>query len=83
MSEPLRTGLIELLRTYVNIFSWVPSNMLGIHESVGVHRLSVDPNKKHVWQKRRVFTPKRQKIIDDEIAKFLDAYVIFEIDYPK
>lgn len=36
-----------------------------------------------VQQKRRIFAPKRQKIIDEEIAKLLDTDIIFEINYPE
>lgn len=48
LEEPLRTGLVELLRVYANIFAWVPSNMLGIDESVVMHRLCVDSARKPV-----------------------------------
>lgn len=82
LDEPIRSSLIELLRTYADIFSWTASDMSGIDELVTVHRLSVDPDRKPVRQKRRIFASKRQKIIDEEIIKLLDTDIIFEINYP-
>lgn len=43
LGKPLRVGLVDLLQTYADIFSWVPSDMSDIHESVAIHHLSVDP----------------------------------------
>lgn len=45
LGEPIRFGLIELLRTYADIFA------LTIDKSVTIHRLNVDPNRKPIRQK--------------------------------
>lgn len=55
--------------------------MPRIDKVVAVHRLSVYPTKKTGKQKIRVFAPEWQKVIEEEIAKLLDADFIFEIDY--
>lgn len=81
LQEPLQTNLVEMLRMYTDIFAWQPSDMPGIDEKVAVHKLCVDPTRKPVQQKRRIFALKRQKIIDDEVAKLLAADFIFEIYY--
>lgn len=83
LPEPLRTNLIELLRCYVDIFAWEPQDMPGVSRDIAEHRLEVDPSKKPVRQKRMIFAPERQRIIDEEIAKLLAADFIFEIDYPQ
>lgn len=57
--------------------------MLGLDPKVAEHCFSVDPLKKSIWQKRRVFAPERQQIIYEEVAKLLRPVIIFEIDYPE
>jgi len=64
LSEPLQTNLMELLRCYADIFAWEPQDMPGISRKIVEHRLDVDPSKKPVRQKRRIFAPERQRIID-------------------
>lgn len=83
LSEPFRTNLIELIRCCADIFAWASSDMPGVSRKIAKQRLQVDPSKKHVQQKRRIFVPERQKIIDEEVVKLLVADFIFEIDYPE
>ena len=47
------------------------------------HRLKVDPEKKPVQQKRRVFAPKRNKAVMDEVSKLLIANFSREVYYPE
>ena len=56
--------------------------MLGISMKVIQHRLNVDPEKKLVQQRRRVFTPERNQAITDEVNKLLLAGFIQEVYYP-
>lgn len=46
--ESFRASLINLLLVYADIFTWVPSDMPGINESVAVHKLCVDPARKPI-----------------------------------
>ena len=56
--------------------------MGGIDLAVITHRLNVSPSFKPVKQKRRSFTPKRQKAINEEVGKLLKANAIREVEYP-
>ena len=56
--------------------------MLGISMKVIQHRLNVDPEKKLVQQRRRVFTPERNQAITDEVNKLLLEGFIQEVYYP-
>ena len=47
------------------------------------HRLKVDLEKKPVQQKRRVFAPKRNKAVMDEVSKLLIANFSREVYYPE
>ena len=57
--------------------------MGGIDPSIITHRLNVSPSFKPVKQKRRRFTPERQKAINEEVGKLLQAGAIREVEYPE
>ena len=45
------------------------------------NRLNVSPSFKSVKQKRRSFAPERQKAINEEVGKLLQADAIKEVEY--
>ena len=57
--------------------------MGGIDPAVITHRLNVCPSFKPIKQKRRSFTPERQKSINEEVGKLLQAEAIREVEYPE
>ena len=57
--------------------------MGGIDPIIITHRLNVSPSFKPVKQKRRSLPPERQKVINEEVDKLLQAGVIREVEYPE
>ena len=57
--------------------------MPGIPASIIQHRLKVDPKKKPVQQRRRVFAPERNKAVMDEVNKLLATNFIQKVHYPE
>ena len=57
--------------------------MGGIDPTIITHRLNVSPSFKPVKQKRRRFAPERQKAINEEVDKLLQAGAIREVEYPE
>ena len=57
--------------------------MGGIDPTIITHRLNVSPSFKPVKQKRRSFALERQKAINEEIDKLLQAGAIKEVEYPE
>ena len=57
--------------------------MGGIGPAIITHRLNVSPSFKAVKQKRRSFAPERQKVINEEVGKLLQAGAIREVEYPE
>ncbi|XP_017221564.1 uncharacterized protein LOC135148512 [Daucus carota subsp. sativus] len=82
LESVFKKELTNLLREYADVFAWSPKDMPGLDESVAMHKLSVDPKRAPKKQKRRNFAPDRQKAIDAEIDKLLDADLICEVSYP-
>ena len=56
--------------------------MGGIDPAVITHKLNISPSFKPIKQKRRSRTPKRQKAINEEVNKLLQAKAIREVEYP-
>ena len=57
--------------------------MGGIDPTVITHRLNVSPSFKRVRQKRKSFIPERQKAINEEVGKLLQANAIRDVEYPE
>ena len=55
--------------------------MGGIDPAIITHRLNVSPSFKPVKQKRRIFSLERQKSINEEVGKLLQAGAIKEVEY--
>ena len=81
LAEDLRSPLTHFLRQNKDVFTWKQADMGGIDPTVITHRLNVSPSFKPVKQKRRSFAPERQKAINEEVGKLLQAGVIKEVEY--
>jgi len=53
-----------------------------IDPSVITHRLNVPPSYKPIRQKKRVFAPKRDNAIKEEVQKLITVEFIREVYYP-
>ena len=65
----------------MEVFAWKQEDMGGVDPAVITHKLNVNPSFKPVKQKRRSFAPKRQKAINEEVGKLLQAKAIREVEY--
>ena len=83
LAEDLKSLLTQFLRQNRDVFTWKQSDMGGIDPTVITHRLNTNPSFKPVKQKRRSFAPKRQKAINEEVSKLLQAGAIREVEYPE
>ena len=83
LAEDLKSLLTHFLRQNKDIFAWKQADMGGVDPTVITHRLNVSPSFKPVKQKRRSFTPDRQKAINEEVEKLLQEEEIREVEYPE
>ena len=83
LAEDLKSPLTHFLRQNKDVFAWKQADMGGIDPTVITHRLNVSPSFKPVKQKRRSFAPDRQKAINEEVGKLLQAGAIREVEYPE
>ena len=88
LAEDLRSLIIHFLKHNKDVFAWKQEDMGGgggggIDPSIITHRLNVSPSFKPVKQKRRSFALERQKAINEEVDKLLQAGAIREVEYPE
>ena len=83
IAEDLRHPLIHFLKQNKDVFAWKQEDMGGINPIIITHRLNVSPSFKPIKQKRRSFAPERQKTINEEVGKLLQAGAIRKVEYPE
>ena len=83
LEEDLKSLLTHFLRKNKDVFAWKQADMGGNDPTVITHRLNVSPSFNPIKQKRRSFTPKRQKAINEEVGKLLKEGAIREVEYPE
>ena len=83
IAKDLKSLLTQFLRQNRDVFAWKQADMGGIVPTVITHRLNTSPSFKPVKQKRRSFAPERQKAINEEVDKLLQAGAIREVEYPE
>ena len=71
LQSSLKEEMMKFLKTNLDAFAWSHKDMLGIDDGVIEHLLNVDPMKKPVQQRRRVFTLERNKVVMEEVEKLL------------
>ena len=79
LAEDLRSLLTHFLKQNKDVFVWKQEDMGGIDPAIITHRLNVSQSFKPVKQKRRSFSPERQKAINEEVDKLLQARAIREV----
>ena len=83
LTEDLKSLLTWFLRQNRDVFAWKQADIGGIDPTVITHRLNTNPSFKPVKQKRRSLAQERQKAINEEVGKLLQAGAIKEVEYPE
>ena len=81
LADDVQDLLILILKQNVEVFALKQEVMGGIDPTVITHKLNVAPSFKPVKQKKRSFALERQKEINEEVSKLLQAQAIQEVDY--
>ena len=67
MEMKTKQDLVHFLKQSMDVFAWSHEDMLVIDSSVITHHLNVYPSSKPMHQKKRVFVPKQDKAIKEEV----------------
>ena len=83
LSTKMKKKLVQFLKDNLDVFAWSHEDMLGISIKIIQHKLNVDPEKKPIQQRRRVFSLERNQEIMDEVNKLLTVDFIHKVYYSK
>ena len=67
LSPDERSRLIDLLRSYLDVFSWSYEDMSGLDSSIMLHHLLILPHARSVKQKLRRLHPRWSLQVKEEI----------------
>ncbi|GJW98320.1 reverse transcriptase domain-containing protein [Tanacetum coccineum] len=81
LTEKGRKELCSLLKQNLDIFAWKPADMTGVPRSIAEHRLNIREGYSPVRQKKRGQAPERNKAIQEEVEKLVDAGIMKEVHY--
>ncbi|GJX72732.1 hypothetical protein Tco_0309903 [Tanacetum coccineum] len=81
LSEKGRMKLCNLLKENLDIFAWKPADMTGVPRSIAEHRLNIREGCQPIRQKRRGHVLDRNKVIQEEVAKLVEAGILREVHY--
>ncbi|GJV49663.1 reverse transcriptase domain-containing protein [Tanacetum coccineum] len=62
-----------LAQKNLDIFAWKPADMTGVPRNIAEHRLNIREGYSPVRQKKRGHAPERNKVIQEEVEKLVDA----------
>ena len=83
LSPGIKAKLIQFLKENLDVFAWNHEDMPGIPPEIIQHKLNVNPDRRPIQQRRRVFASERDQAVTDEVTKLLVAGFIREVHYPK
>ncbi|GJZ99581.1 reverse transcriptase domain-containing protein [Tanacetum coccineum] len=81
LTEKGRKELCVLLRQNLDVFAWKPADMTGVSRHIAEHRLNIREGCLPIKQKKRGQAPERNKAIQEEVEKLVDAEIMKEVYY--
>ncbi|KAK1431626.1 hypothetical protein QVD17_08115 [Tagetes erecta] len=79
LSQNIRSHLKDLLRSYMDVFAFEPSDMTGVPREEAQHRLKIKETTTPVSQKRRNMGAERRAAVTKEVKKLVEAGILREV----
>ena len=83
LSHDERSRLIDLLRSYLDVFAWSYEDMPGLDPTIVQHHLPILPHARPVKQKLRRLHPRWSLQVKEEIQKQLSVGFLSVVKYPE
>ena len=83
LSHDERSRLIDLLRSYLDVFAWSYEDMPGLDPTIIQHHLPILPHARPVKQKLRRLHPRWSLQVKEEIQKQLSVGFLSVVEYPE
>ena len=81
LADEEEKSLLQCLRNNQDVFAWSKNDLKGVPRHVIEHKLETDPKFPPKKQKLRVLSPEKEKAIQVELQKLLDAGVIRQVQF--
>ncbi|GKE22574.1 hypothetical protein Tco_1434086 [Tanacetum coccineum] len=81
LTDKGRKELCALLRQNLDVFAWKPADMTGVQRHIAEHRLNIREGCLPIRQKKRGQAPERNKAIQEEVEKLVEAGIMKEVHY--
>ena len=78
-----RSGLIDLLRSYLDVFSWSYEDIPGLDPTIVQHHLPILLHARPVKQKSRRLHPRWSLQVKEKIQKQLSVGFLLVVEYPE
>ena len=73
------SGYVRLLREYLDVFAWEPSDLKGIPEHLSEHRIDLMEGSVPARQRQYWINPKYSLMVKEEIDRLLEAGFIYPV----
>ena len=83
LSPNERSRLIDLLRSYLDVFAWSYEDMPGLDPTIVQHHQPILPYARPVKQKLRRLHPRWSLQVEEEIQKQLSVGFLLVVEYPE
>ena len=83
LSHDEKSRLIDLLRSYLDVFAWSYEDMPGLDPTIVQHHLPILPHARPVKQKLRRLHPRWSLQVKEEIQKKLSVGFLSVVEYPE
>ena len=80
LTDTEKSGYMELLREYIDIFAWEPSDLKGIPSHLGEHNIDLVEGSVPVRQRQYRLNPKYSLMVKEEIDRLLEAGFIYPVN---
>ena len=82
LSPQMRESIVHFLKDNKDVFAWSHEDMPCTDPSIISHKLNVNHCLRPIKQKQRIFAPKRNNAIIEEVDKLFTRNFIKEVVYP-
>ena len=83
LSPDERSGLINLLKSYLDVFAWSYEDIPGLDPTIVQHHLPILPHARPVKQKLRRLNPRWSLQVKEDIQKQLSVGFLSVVEYPE
>jgi hypothetical protein len=80
LKDTEKSGYLKLLREYLDVFAWKPTDLTGIPPHLGEHHIDLTEGSIPVRQRQYRLNPRYSLMVKEEIDRLLEAGFIYPVN---